>query len=188
MGYKVKDPGNCLICGSPEICARRLCRRHYSAARKNGTLAGYPVYSEKEAFLSRFKKTPKCWIWQGTRNEYGYGIFLLPGEIPVRAHRYSFENFKGEIPDNMVVMHTCDNPPCVNPDHLRLGTKADNNKDTAMKRRHNYGLKHWNGKLSEKQVAEIRNSDKTQRELAEIYGISHGYAGSIKRGEERPKR
>ncbi len=170
----------CIICGKESI-ARKLCRKHYNFARNSGTLNSYPKTSPDDIFETRIKKTDTCWLWMGTRNSYGYGIVLLPGEKPVRAHRFSYEKWNGEIPDGMVVMHICDNPQCVNPNHLRLGTKADNNKDTAIKRRHNYGLDHWNGRLSDEQIAAIRADTRKQIEIAREYGVHQSHISRIKR-------
>jgi hypothetical protein len=185
MTYRVKGK-NCILCGKTAI-ARSLCRNHYSGAYQKGTLDNFRLNTCEEAFHQRYKKTESCWIWTGKRNTAGYGIFLLPGEIQVRAHRHAYEVFKGPIPDGMIIMHSCDNPPCVNPDHLSVGTRADNNSDTAKKRRHNYGLDHWNGKLSAEQIEEIRNSKSTCRALAAKFGVTYGYISALKRGKSRPK-
>ncbi len=185
MTYQVRGELACVVCGNQKTIGRKLCRRCYNRARKSGALEQYPILGPRDVFENRIKKTPTCWLWTGTTNQYGYGIFLMPGEQPVRAHRFSYEFFVGPIPEGKIIMHTCDNPPCVNPDHLRVGTKDDNNKDTAHKRRHNYGLDHWNGRLSETQVAAIRESTKTQKELSEQYGITQSHISRIKSGESR---
>lgn len=186
MTYQSHNFIKCIQCNNPQAVARKLCRRCYNVARKQGLLASYPILGPQDVFENRINKTKTCWLWTGSKNGYGYGIFQLPGEIKVRAHRYSYEFYKEKIPDGMIVMHTCDNPPCVNPSHLRIGTKDDNNKDTAIKRRHNYGIDHWNGRLTNKQVSIIRRSKKSQAELARKYKVSQSHICRIKSKEARP--
>jgi hypothetical protein len=185
MTYQPVKSIKCTICKERNAIGRKLCRRCYTRVRTAGKLNDFPILGPEDVFLGRIKKTPTCWLWQGATNKYGYGIFLLPGEIPVRAHRHSFEHFKSPIPDGLIVMHTCDNPPCVNPKHLKLGTKADNNADTANKRRHNYGTDHWNGRLTEKQVKAIRDSKKTTRQLATQYGVNYSHIWRIRFSDAR---
>ena len=83
----------------------------------------------------------------------------------------------------LIVMHLCDNPPCVNPDHLRLGTHQDNMDDKVSKGRQSRGASHGNHKLTDADVIAIRSSSLTLRELAKDYGVSHTAIGQIKRGE-----
>jgi hypothetical protein len=90
-----------------------------------------------ERFERRTVRGPGCWSWAGaTRN--GYGVLGRGGRAEglVYAHRLSWELQHGPIPEGGCVLHRCDNPPCTNPDHLWLGTKADNNRDMAAKGRH----------------------------------------------------
>ena len=88
------------------------------------------VLKRKEKFLSYLKVAENgCWIWQRYKNHAGYGRFMSH-----RAHRVSFTMFKGD-PTGFVVCHHCDNPPCVNPDHLFLGTVKDNVSDMMAKGR-----------------------------------------------------
>lgn len=81
----------------------------------------------------------ECWEWSGARSR-GYGQIGVPRSIPTKmllAHRVSYELHHGiSVPSNMVVMHTCDNPPCVNPAHLKIGTRSDNQIDSSNKKRH----------------------------------------------------
>lgn len=186
MSYQVKGIIPCVLCGNQKSIGRKLCRNCYNRARLNGTLANYPILDHRDVFENRIEKTDTCWPWKGTKNGYGYGIFLMPGEVPVRAHRYSYEYFIGPIPEGMIVLHSCDNPPCVNPAHLRVGTKGENNKDTAIRKRHNYGLKHWNGKLTTQQIVEIRESNELHAALAAKYGVSKSHISHIKSGHKRP--
>ena len=113
-----------------------------------------------------------CWEWStGTRN--GYGAYWLDGRY-CSAHRVSWELFHHEtIPEGMCVCHHCDNKLCVNPDHLFLGTIADNMTDKIMKGRHYRGEAHWKSKLTQDQVLEIRSrKGQTQQSLADDFGVS----------------
>ena len=185
MTYQVKGELLCINCGKAASVARRLCRPCYNRARNNGNLTTYRILGPQDVFENRIKKTTTCWLWTGTKNDAGYGIFLMPGERPVRAHRYAYEFFVGPIPDGKIIMHVCDNPPCVNPGHLRIGTKAENNRDASNRRRHNYGLDHWNGRLSDADVAEIRGSNDRQSVLAERYGVCQSHISRIKSAQHR---
>lgn len=91
-----------------------------------------------ELFLRHVKKTETCSLWTAFRDKDGYGMASKGnGQTGVRrANRRAWEVFRGPIPDGMLVLHRCDNPPCVNPDHLFLGTNSDNMKDAHAKGRH----------------------------------------------------
>jgi len=92
--------------------------------------------TREERFWDKVQKTDTCWLWIGSTNQDGYGRFNIGGKLG-GAHRYSFELHTGEIPEGMHVLHTCDTPACVRPDHLFLGTHSDNMQDMYRKRRHN---------------------------------------------------
>lgn len=96
--------------------------------------------SYEERFLQKVTKTESCWIWIGALNSRGYGSFLFNGKI-TSAHRYSYEQYKGEIPEGLFVCHSCDNPRCVNPDHLWIGTHSENMKDMISKDRQGYPMR-----------------------------------------------
>ncbi len=92
-----------------------------------------------------------CWEWKATRKMHtacsarggtGYGHFMVSDAKRVQAHRYSYELHFGPIPEGMFVMHKCDNPPCVRPDHLELGTPKDNMQDAIRKGRNSRGPEH----------------------------------------------
>lgn len=90
---------------------------------------------DAEVFWTHVDKSGACWLWTGTRNLQGYGT-TTHRSLPIGAHRLAYELTHGfTIPAGMIVMHTCDNPPCVNPDHLRLGTQRDNVRDMTARGR-----------------------------------------------------
>ena len=185
MTYQPKSALNCIRHPDRPAVARKLCRSCYTSLHRAGTVNQHPILGPEDVFESRIEKADGCWLWKGSKNEYGYGVFLLPGGKPVRAHRYSYEFFKGPIPDGLIIMHTCDNPPCVNPSHLQLGTRADNNADAAIKRRHNYGTAHWNGRISDQDIKDIRSATETQAALARKYGVCQSHISRIKSGQHR---
>jgi len=103
----------------------------------------------------------------------------------VYLHRYVFEQVYGPIPPGMCVCHICDNGQCINPSHLFIGTKADNNEDMTRKgrRRAGRGEKAGAGKLAEEEVLTIFRSSGTQKQLGIKYGVTHQSIGAIKRGD-----
>ncbi len=112
-------------------------------------------------FWSKVNKTKSCWLWTGCLHPHGYGMLTLfaPSKHKECAHRISWTMHNGPIPDGLYVLHNCpggDNPACVNPAHLFLGTPDDNMKDAAKKGRMPRGVTHHNVKLSGDDVAAIR--------------------------------
>ena len=113
---------------------------------------------DKERFFSKVNKTPTCWEWTAGTCASGYGAFSFGRNNTQKAHRISYVYFKGEIPEGLVVRHKCNNPSCVNPKHLVLGTKKENGQDrklsgkTAGKRHYKAKkrrFKIWNDETSE---------------------------------------
>lgn len=90
--------------------------------------------TEQDRFVSKFTVGDNCWEWQDSKCDFGYGFFGIKGKI-FRAHRVSFLIFRGEIPNGLCVLHKCDNPKCVRPSHLFLGTRSDNVMDMIKKGR-----------------------------------------------------
>lgn len=124
-----------------------------------------------------------CIEWSKQRDRDGYGYFKFNGG-PVRAHRMSWILTFGEIPDGLWVLHKCDNPTCVNPDHLFLGTAKDNEIDKIAKGRQNYARGEDAGpaKLTSEQVIQIRPliGTRTQISIANEFGVSSTLVRKIK--------
>lgn len=118
-----------------------------------------------------------CWEWGGARDRRGYGRLNILGKTAL-AHRISWEAFRGPIPDGLHVCHSCDNPPCINPAHLFLGTDRDNIRDAAAKNRlapsRARGEMHRKARLTEEDVRAIRGSAESNGQLAERYKVSKG--------------
>ena len=110
-------------------------------------------------FLEKLDRSGDCWVWKGTVNEQGYGRLNVNYKM-VFTHKIAYELQYGEIPEGLLVCHTCDNPPCCNPDHLFLGTPQEN-VDDMMRKGRNVGSrlkgeKVGTHKLTDEQVSEIR--------------------------------
>jgi hypothetical protein len=109
-----------------------------------------------ERFWSKVDKTGDCWIWKGTKTRAGYGVKIINHKA-YYVHRLMWGSLNGEIPNGMEICHRCDNPPCIRPEHLFLGSQADNTRDAIKKGRlDNYGEKNGMAKLTSAQVREIK--------------------------------
>lgn len=136
-------------------------------------------------FLSKFKVSDNCWIWDGATYSNGYGVFRV-GKHLIPAHRVSYRLYKGQLEDKLVVMHSCDNVKCVNPQHLSLGTHKDNAADMKAKKRHRFGENHHNHKHSDEKILAIKKEyfqgNMSTVKLEKKYGIDSGYISKILRG------
>lgn len=124
----------------------------------------------------------KCWEWRASVTRHGYGKIGVAGRghgFHVGAHRVSYEIHFGAIPEGLHVLHRCDNPPCVNPDHLFLGTHQDNVNDMRAK-----GRGKCFRRLDEASVREIKRlvPTHTHRQIADLFDISTSAVQHIKRG------
>lgn len=98
-------------------------------------IAGLTHMPLPDRFWVRVEKSDGCWLWTGSRMTHGYGVLTVNGR-PIGAHRYSYSIANGPIADDVVIRHSCDNPPCVNPAHLLAGTQTDNVHDMLERGRH----------------------------------------------------
>ena len=142
-----------------------------------------------ERFWAKVDKASGCWWWTAYRNQWGYGVFGFHARKHSLAHRVAWEFTNGAIPDGLLVLHRCDNPACVNPDHLFLGTNQDNMDDMYKKgrQRHIRGEDRTDAKLTEKSVRDVRRRQKegnvTHRQLATEYGVSRSTVSMAVRGD-----
>jgi hypothetical protein len=125
-------------------------------------------------------KPNECWPWTARKNEKGYGRFAQT----IAAHRMAYHLIKGPIPDGQIVLHSCDNPACCNPRHLRAGTHLDNSSDAKDRSRLAYGPANGRSRISAEQAAYIRtNPDKkTGRALAVEFGLAESTVSYIRSG------
>lgn len=116
-----------------------------------------------------------CWPYTGPRTEGGYGITSLGSSTSTSAHRRAWLETFGPIPVGMVIRHDCDNPPCCNPSHLRIGTHADNIADKVARNRQAKGERNGRARLTIEQVREIRrrgDAGENPTTLAQEFGVS----------------
>lgn len=109
----------------------------------------------------------KCWEWIGHKDSDGYGSITFKYKT-IKSHRESYKIFNGEIPKNLSVLHRCDNPSCINPDHLFLGNQSDNHKDMVSKKRHGFGERNGMSKLTTAQARKVKNMLKFGFKATEI--------------------
>lgn len=148
----------------------------------------------KEPFLGRWivDEASGCWNWTGAVRHHGYGCLRYEGK-QVAAHRFSYERFRRPIPEGLCLLHRCDNPRCINPDHLRPGTQAENLRDMSVKGRACFGEANGQAKLTPEMIAAIRACyQKGSKEfgtpgLAERFGISRVHVWRIVNRKRWPR-
>lgn len=136
-----------------------------------------------DRFWASVRKSDGCWEWQGRKNANGYGVFSLDRKH-VLAHRFVLAITSGSVPSFLAVCHHCDNPSCVNPDHLFVGTKADNSRDMVEKGRSSAGQDRPLAKLTEDEVKAIRaryEAGETQRAIAFEFGVNQSTVSRLVR-------
>jgi hypothetical protein len=169
-----------------------LCKLHYYRLRNTGTTDDRKPPSASERFWSKVNKDgllhptlgTACWLWTASTCLSGYGTFGFRRRL-IKAHRYSWELHHGTIPDGLFVLHRCDVSRCVNPDHLFLGTLADNAADRDCKGRQARGESCGTSRLTVEQVIAIRlrhrkgSSTDGSTALAREYKVHHSTIRNI---------
>lgn len=155
--------------GTDRLNATRLRPRS-----TNGTLLARTSEQFAEAFWARVAcgRADQCWLWTGPLHYKGYGEIAKSRAVPERkSHRVAYHLSKGPIPRGMVVMHSCDCPPCCNPNHLGIGTARENVLDSVRKGRR---AKPWTTKLTVDEVLEIRaiGESQSRTQIGKKFGIT----------------
>lgn len=180
----------CSVCGSEKVVGRLLCRKHYQAlwrvgAHETHALDKRPI---KERLMEKMTPAPNgCWEWTGGMRADGYGLVWFEGKAQ-RAHRIAYQVLKGPLDTKDVLCHKCDNRKCINPDHIFIGSRADNVRDAASKNRMPHGKSHWNATLSDAQIAMIRSIEGvTYTEIARQFGVAQSTVSRLRSGSRRAK-
>lgn len=199
MSDNQHDPatGKPISCGGRDDClwmrqGLRACPEHQQHPARRGPGSGKALERGEREPISWYQVDPDtgCWLWKGSRGTTGYASTRYNGRA-VGAHRAYYAHYVGPIPANTVVMHTCDRPHCVNPEHLRLGTPADNMRDMNAKGRTGgyraqLGDQHKKAKLREADIPTIRariGAGETNAAIAADYGVSATAIWQIKTGK-----
>jgi hypothetical protein len=189
----------CIVGGCPKKVGngrRDMCSMHYARLCRSGDVGeAAPRYAKvgasMEERLDRIGWTVTergCWEWKGHRRPTGYGAVGIGGRDVGYTHRVAYEIANGPIPQDMFVCHRCDNPPCINPDHLFLGSAGDNNRDMLGKGRHAFGERNGHAVLSNEDVQCIRDAltnGAVPALLAAEWGVTRGYIYGLRARRNR---
>lgn len=166
-----------------------FCVKHYKCWHRTGkpvpdrpTFHGTEI--ERLEHYTDKKGVDDCWLWKSNKDKDGYGT-MRSGKQNKRAHRVSYEQYVGKIPEGKFILHSCNNPACVNPNHLRIGTHKDNMKDRNNSGNYLKNEKHFNSKFSDETVKKVRSATGTYKQIGLMFNMSATQVGNIKRGEQR---
>jgi predicted XRE-type DNA-binding protein len=183
-----KDQKFCEFCSSvftkPDtLWPYQFKKRRFCSHECAGRASPHKRSSVSERFWSKVVRglPDECWKWNAARHSDGYGWFVVT-DRPEKAHRVAYQLAVSEIPNGMWVLHKCDNPLCVNPSHLYLGTVKDNSRDAVERNRTAHGERSKSSKLKEAEVHEIRRLRKQgvkQSVIAGQFGISQSHISGI---------
>lgn len=179
----------CLFCGerfkTKRVGAKYCGVRCYHESPASNR---WPERTLRERFEEKFKKREwtECWLWTASTNTLGYGR-IFTGALTEMAHRVSYKLYKEAIPQGMFVLHKCDVPACVNPEHLFVGTAADNSADCVAKGRSKTMGPRFQGEevptsiLKEKDVRAIRADPRPLLDVAADYGVNFSTISDVRR-------
>lgn len=188
MTYRDKtQQKNCVHCGEVFYRDKRCTKKHWASAKfcsrscsaKHGAKNSHKTWGTiEERFWAKVEKLgdDDCWNWIGSSRPAGYGVISKNGKQTSATH-VSLEINGTVIPSGLWVLHKCDNPRCVNPKHLYVGTPKQNSKDAVLRNR-------FNRKLTPEQALEIKKSSKEAVVLAREYGVSDGLIYAIRNGRK----
>lgn len=170
---------NCAVANCANQTKRgTLCHKHKMRKHRHGSVEKTLIptkdmsLSERLSFHGWIVEDNGCWVWLGKKDRKGYGGLQVKGK-KVSAHRAAYEAWVGPIHEGLLVRHKCDNPPCINPAHLELGTHKENAEDKFSRGRGLVGDSHPNSKLTSEVVRQIRERhDEPVQLLAEQHGVS----------------
>lgn len=158
-----------------QTCGNLLCcNPAHLALQRNPTV--------DERFEAKVDRSGDCHLWTAGVDTDGYGVFAIAHHNEMKAHRYAWEKVNGKIPEKQMILHRCDRTGCVNPDHLFVGTGADNMADMVKKSRQSKGENQHKAKLTEKDVIEIRllvRLGHSQVSVAKTYGVTAANVNEI---------
>jgi hypothetical protein len=178
-----------------EDCEKRakcqgLCDMHYTRLRRHGdptVIVNADRTLGISARLERYGWTitdSGCWEFNGPLR-HGYGQISIPNNKTEIASRAAYMAWVGEIEDGLFVCHRCDNPACINPSHLFLGTHEENVADCVSKKRHQYGTRQWMAKLTDDEARAVRDmyatGRYTQRQVGSVFGIGQTTVSAVVR-------
>ena len=195
-----KSGGVCLAEGCDRVVTKHggfgYCTKHYQRYKKHGDphradwkeLKGNNL--EEKLRFNSIENENGCWIWQGGKTNFGYGTIGIGNNKTELVHRLAYKFWDGEVSSDLFVCHHCDQPLCVNPNHLFLGTNQDNIDDKMYKGRAYTGVHkgelNVRSSLTDKQVKELKydlfKRNMKQVDLCEKFGVSRDVVSSIFRG------
>ena len=180
---------------SVEGCERKymaasLCSMHYSRRRRHGSVGAPPPpkpparVDVSVRFMSKVdvRGENDCWNWTAGTDADGYGIFHVDS-YPIRATHYALKSDGKPRPDGAMALHSCDNPACVNPAHLRWGSQLENEADKISRGRNVLGERQHSAKLTSNDVRIIRNDNRPDARIAAEYGVCARAIWNVKTGK-----
>lgn len=170
--------------------SQELCEMHYTRLRRHGDPEAIMNADRELSISERMERygwtvtDSGCWEFNGPLRN-GYGQISVPGNRSEIASRAAYMAWVGPIEDGLYVCHKCDNPPCINPAHLFLGTHDENVQDSVSKKRHQYGTRQWLAKLTDDEALAVREmyatGRYTQKQVGQVFGIGQTAVSAIVR-------